>query len=104
MFEPAVALASLADLSGVGKGLAGPRSFVGVGAAHPFLHRHRVNPEITNVLVDSHSGLTVPGAPDDDLAQLRGLGLRHNSLLPDPPCQAIPIRCRLLRQHTLPDP
>lgn len=76
------------------------RPVLDVAATHPSPQRHWVNPEITSVLLDRHSGLKLPSDAHDVIAELCRIGLRLGAILPDLSCRASQIRLHLPLQHT----
>src|SRR5699024_7041310 len=67
-----------------------------VGLADPLLQRHGVDTEVGGDLLESHTVFTVLSDADNVVAELLGIGLGHNNILPGRPGRASQIRCHLL--------
>src|SRR5699024_3766306 len=72
-----------------------------VGLADPLLQRHGVDTEVGGDLLESLTVFTVLSDADNVVAELLGIGLGHNNILPGRPGRASQIRCHLLVHQPL---
>src|SRR5699024_3090116 len=93
--QPNAAL-GLAQFLGLGRRGARLDSGFDVGLADPLLQRHGVDTEVGGDLLESHTVFTVLSDADNVVAELLGIGLGHNNILPGRPGRASQIRCHLL--------